>query len=93
MNLVANHNSLIRQSGLASSSVTIRLSWIFYRVFFLHRFGYPYLGDKAFPKDITEFEIREFFTLSAADLRAIRVDSHKRSRLALASPRSAMWNG
>jgi hypothetical protein len=43
-----------------------------------------YLGHTAFPKDITEFEIREFFTLSAADLRAIRVDSNRKSRLALA---------
>ena len=33
---------------------------------------------------MTEFEIREFFTLSAEDLRAIRVDSNKKSRLALA---------
>jgi hypothetical protein len=41
-----------------------------------------YVGDKAFPKNITEFEIRGFFTLSAT--RAIRVDSNKRSRLALA---------
>jgi hypothetical protein len=24
-----------------------------------------YLGEKPFPKEITEFEIREFFTLSA----------------------------
>jgi hypothetical protein len=37
-----------------------------------------------FPKEITEFEIQEFFTLSAEDLRAIRVDSNKKSRLALA---------
>jgi len=51
-----------------------------------------YLGDKAFPKDITGFEIREFFTLSATDHRPIRVDSNMRSRLALASPRSAARN-
>ena len=59
----------------------------------IRRIHFKYLGDKAFPKDITEFEIREFFTLSAADLRAIRVDSNMRSRLALASPRGATWNG
>jgi hypothetical protein len=63
----------------------------------LHANRYPagihsrYLG-KAFPKDIIEFEIREFFNLSATYHRAIRVDSNKRSRLALASRRSAMWN-
>jgi hypothetical protein len=50
-----------------------------------------YLGDKAFPKDITEFEIHEFFTLSAADLRAIRVDSNRRSRLR--SPHPAVQCG
>jgi hypothetical protein len=50
----------------------------------IRRIHSKYLGEKAFPKDITEFEIREFFTLSAADLRAIRVDSNKKSRLALA---------
>jgi hypothetical protein len=37
----------------------------------IRRIHSRYLGDKAFPKDNTEFEIREFFTLSAADLRAI----------------------
>jgi hypothetical protein len=42
-----------------------------------------YLGVKAFPRDITEFENREFFNLSAT--RAIRVDSNNSSRLALAS--------
>ena len=31
----------------------------------IRRIHSKYLGDKAFPKDITEFEIREFFTLSA----------------------------
>jgi hypothetical protein len=51
-----------------------------------------YPGDTAFPKDIPEFEIREFFNLSATAYRAIRVDSNKRSRVALASPRSATWN-
>jgi len=43
-----------------------------------------YLGEKRIPKEITEFEIREFFTLSAEDLRASRVDSNKKARLALA---------
>ena len=43
-----------------------------------------YLGEKTFPKEITELEIRQFFTLSAEDLRAIRIDSNKKSRLALA---------
>ena len=50
----------------------------------IRRIRSRYVGDKAFPKDITEFEIREFFSLSAADLRAIRVDSNGKSRLALA---------
>ena len=45
-----------------------------------------YLGDKVSPKDVTEFEIREFFRLSAPDLRAIRVDTNKRSHLAVAAP-------
>ena len=49
----------------------------------IRRIHSKYLGEKTFPKDITEFEIREFFTLSSADLRAIRVDSNKKSRLAL----------
>jgi hypothetical protein len=40
-----------------------------------------YLGDKAFLKDITEFEVRGFLNRSAADHRAIRVDSNMRSRL------------
>jgi Domain of unknown function (DUF4158) len=43
-----------------------------------------YLGDKAFPKDISEFEIHEFFRLSAADLRAFRVDINRKARRALA---------
>ena len=47
----------------------------------IRRIHSKYLGDKVFPKDITEFEIHEFFTLSAADLRAIRVDSNRKSRL------------
>jgi hypothetical protein len=50
----------------------------------VRRIHSKYLGEKTFPKEITEFEIREFFTLSAEDLRAIRVDSNKKSRLALA---------
>ena len=50
----------------------------------IRRIHSKYLGEKAFPKEITEFEIREFFTLSAEDLRTIRVDSNKKSRLALA---------
>ena len=50
----------------------------------IRRIHSKYLGAKMFPKEITEFEIQEFFTLSAEDLRAIRVDSNKKSRLALA---------
>jgi len=50
----------------------------------IRRIHSKYLGEKTFPKEITEFEIREFFTLSAEDLRTIRVDSNKKSRLALA---------
>jgi hypothetical protein len=49
----------------------------------IRRIHSKYLGEKTFPKDITEFEIREFFTLSGSDLRAIRIDSNKKSRLAL----------
>jgi hypothetical protein len=50
----------------------------------IRRIHSKYLCDKAFPKGITEFEIREFFTLSDVDLRAIRVDSSRKPRLALA---------
>jgi hypothetical protein len=50
----------------------------------IRRVHSKYLGEKTFPKEITEFEIREFFTLSAEDLRAIRVESNRKSRLALA---------
>jgi hypothetical protein len=50
----------------------------------IRRIHSKYLGERTFPKEITEFEIREFFTLSAEDLRAIRIDSNKKSRLALA---------
>ena len=50
----------------------------------IRRIHSKYLGDKAFPKGITEFEIREFFTLSDVDLRAIRVDSSRK-------PRPAGW--
>jgi len=35
----------------------------------IRRIHSKYLGEKVFQKDITEFEIREFFTLSAADMR------------------------
>jgi hypothetical protein len=42
---------------------------------------------QSFPKGITEFEIREFFTLSDVDLQAIRVDSNRKPRLA----RPAGW--
>jgi hypothetical protein len=41
----------------------------------IRRIHSKYLGEKTFPKNITEFEIREFFTLSVEDLRAIRLDS------------------
>jgi hypothetical protein len=40
----------------------------------IRRIHSKYLDDKVFPKDITEFEIREFFNLSAT--RTIRVDSN-----------------
>ena len=39
----------------------------------IRRIHSKYLGNKVFPKDITEFEIHEFFNLGAT--RAIRVDS------------------
>jgi hypothetical protein len=35
----------------------------------IRRIHSKYFGDKAFLKDIAEVEIREFFTLSAADHR------------------------
>jgi hypothetical protein len=50
-----------------------------------HRFEMRQRPSRDIIKHITEFEIREFFTPSAADLRAIRVDSNKRSRVALTS--------
>lgn len=50
----------------------------------IRRIHSKYLGEKTFPKEITAFEIREFFTLRAEDLRAIRLDSNKKSRLSLA---------
>jgi len=50
----------------------------------IRRIHSKYLGEKTFPKEITAFEIREFFTLSAEDLRAIRLDSNKKSRLSRA---------
>ena len=39
---------------------------------------------QSFPKGITKFEIREFFTLRDVDLRAIRIDSNRKPRVALA---------
>lgn len=36
------------------------------------------------PTDMSEFEFREFFTLSSADKRTLRTDSHTKTRLALA---------
>lgn len=50
----------------------------------LRRIHSTYLGRKVFPKDMSEFELREFFTLSAADKRTIRIDSATKTRLALA---------
>lgn len=50
----------------------------------MRRIHSAYLGQKVFPTDMSEFEIREFFTLSSADKRAIRVDSPTKTRLALA---------
>ena len=52
----------------------------------IRRIHSRHLGHTTFPKDITEFEIREFFTLNAADLRAIRVDSNRKSRVSSATP-------
>ena len=40
----------------------------------IRRIHSKYLGERTFPKEITEFEIRKFFTLSAEDFRAIRID-------------------
>ena len=50
----------------------------------IRRIHSGYLGQKEFPKDMREFEIREFFTLSSADKRAIRIDSPTKTRLPLA---------
>jgi len=50
----------------------------------LRRIHFTYLGRKVFPKGMSEFELREFFTLSSADKRAIRIDSATKTRLPLA---------
>lgn len=50
----------------------------------IRRIHSTYLGQKVFPKKMSEFEIREFFTLNVVDKRAIRVDSPSKTRLALA---------
>jgi hypothetical protein len=50
----------------------------------IRRIHSTYLGQKVFPKKMSEFEIREFFTLNVADNRAIRVDIPSKTRLALA---------
>jgi hypothetical protein len=41
----------------------------------IRRIHSKYLRKKAFPQEITEFEIREFFALNAADVRAARYPS------------------
>jgi hypothetical protein len=38
----------------------------------IRRIHSKYLGEKTLPKEISELEIPQFFTLGAADLRAIR---------------------
>ena len=48
-----------------------------------------YLGEKILTRDMSEFEICEFFTISSADKRAIRIDSPTKTRLALALLRRA----
>ncbi len=50
----------------------------------VRRIQSTYLGQKVFPKELTELEIREFFTLTSADKRAIRIHSPTKTRLALA---------
>ena len=50
----------------------------------IRRIHSTYLGQKVFPKKMSEFEIHEFFTLNVTDKRAIRVDSPAKTRLALA---------
>ena len=50
----------------------------------MRRIHSAYLGRTSIPRDLTDFELREFFTLSAADRRAIRVAVRKRLRLAMA---------
>ena len=41
----------------------------------LRRIHSAYLGQKVFPREMTDFEIREFFTLNSAYKPAIRIDS------------------
>jgi TnpA family transposase len=51
----------------------------------VRRIHSAYLGQKVlFPDDMSDFEVHEFFALSSADKRAIRVDSPRKMRLALA---------
>ena len=50
----------------------------------MRRIHSTYLGRTTIPRDLTDFEMREFFTLSAADRRAIRGAIRSRLRLPVA---------
>ena len=50
----------------------------------MRRIHSTYLGRTTVPRDLTDFETREFFRLTAADKRALRVAVRMRLRLAVA---------
>ena len=50
----------------------------------MRRIHSTYLGRTTVPRELTDFEMREFFTLTAADKRALRVAVRTRLRLAVA---------
>ncbi len=50
----------------------------------MRRIHSTYLGRTTVPRELTDFEMREFFTLTAADKRALRVAVRTRLRLGVA---------
>jgi hypothetical protein len=50
----------------------------------MRRIHSTYLGRTTIPRELTDFEMREFFTLSTADKRAIRDAIRTRLRLPVA---------
>jgi hypothetical protein len=49
---------------------------------------WSYLGWRRFPRDMSSFEVRHFFSLSIADRRELRVRYPRRLRLRPLSPRA-----